>query len=122
MSTSTVHPHRNLYLREIEEAFELFESLKKDGFYNVPKITWWILKYEELYEYSHDHRHVGSCIDGMGCECCWDAPESRLSSLYSSLEDVVELYEHEKYFKEENAIFEQVKDDPPGPDAVAKKE
>lgn len=113
MSTSFLHPHRKLYLREIEEAFEVFKGLKKDDFYNIPKITWWILKYEELYEYSHNHRHVGSCIDGMGCACCWDAPESRFSSLYSSLQDVVELYKHEKYFKEENVIFDQVKDDHP---------
>ena len=113
MSTSTLHPHRNLYLWEIGEALEVFKGLEKDGFYNVPKITWWILKYEELYEYSHNHRHVGSCIDGMGCACCEDAPESRFSWLYSGLQEVVDLYQHEKYFKEEIVIFEQVKDDYP---------
>ncbi len=113
MSTSNLHPHRNLYLREIEEAFEVLEDLKKEGFYNVPKITWWILKYEDLYDYSYNHRHVNSCFDGMSC-CCTDKnPEMRFSSLYSSLEEVTDLHRHEKYFKEELSIFENLKDDYP---------
>ncbi|QED36693.1 hypothetical protein FK178_02725 [Antarcticibacterium arcticum] len=113
MSTSTSHPIKAIYRREIQEAFELLESLKKDGFYNVPKITWWILKYEELNEYSWNHRHVGSCIDGMGC-CCTDKnPESKFSFLYSALEEVVDLYQHEKYFKEELSVLEKLKDDHP---------
>ena len=89
------------------------KGLKKNGFYNVAKITWWILKYEDLYDYSYHHRHVNSCFEGMGC-CCTDKnPESKFSSLYSSLKEVVDLYSHEKYFKEEIAVFEKVKDDYP---------
>ena len=113
MSTSSIHPHRQLYLREIEEAFELFGTLSKDGFYNVPKLTWWILKYEELYEYSYNHRHVGSCIDGMGCSCSWDSPESRFSELYSGVKEVVDLHQHEQYFKQELAVLENVRHDHP---------
>ncbi len=113
MSTSFLHPNRDLYLREIEEAIEVLDGLNKDGFYNVPKITWWILKYENLYDYSYNHRHVNSCFDGMSC-CCTDKnPESKFSSLYSSLEEVVDLYKHEKYFWEELGVLENVRDDPP---------
>lgn len=37
----------------------------------------------------------------------------RFSSLYSSLEEVTDLHRHEKYFKEELSIFENLKDDYP---------
>ena len=113
LSTSSIHSHRELYLQEIQEAFETLNGLEKDGFYNVPKITWWVLKYEDLYEYAYAHRHVGSCIDGMGCGCCEDVPESRFSWLYSGLEEVADLYTHEKYFAKENAIFVEAKEDYP---------
>lgn len=113
MNTSSIHPHRDLYLREIEEAFEELQTLEKDGFYNVPKITWWVLKYEDLYEYAYAHRHVGSCIDGMGCGCCEDVPESRFSWLYSGLQEIVDLHQHENYFREELATFENVQHDHP---------
>ncbi|MBI6115999.1 hypothetical protein [Salegentibacter maritimus] len=113
MSTSSIHPHRKLYLREIEEAFENLKTLEKDGFYNVPKITWWVLKYEELYEYAQAHRHVGSCIDGMGCSCCEKVPESRFSGLYPKLQEITELHQHEKYFREELADLENLRHDHP---------
>lgn len=113
MSTSSIHPHRDLYLREIEEAFELLKGLKKDGFYNVSGITWWLLKYEELYEYAHAHRHVGSCIDGMGCSCCEDVPESRFSGLYPGLKKITDLHQYENYFKEELATLENLRHDHP---------
>ena len=113
MNTSSIHPHRNLFLREIEEAFQVLQGLEKDGFYNVPKITWWILKYEELYDYSYNHRHINSCFEGMGC-CCTDKnPEMKFSSLYSSLKEVIDLHSHEKYFKEELSVFEKIRNDHP---------
>ncbi|MCG9971149.1 hypothetical protein [Christiangramia crocea] len=110
MNIATVHPHRNLYLKEIEEAFEVLEGLKKKGFYDVPKITWWILKYEELYHYSYNQRHVNSCYEGMGCCCTNKSPEMRFSSLYTSLEKIVDLYSHERYFEGEIKAFEQLND------------
>lgn len=113
MSTSSIDPHRELYLREIDEAFEIFDTLKKNDFYNIPKITWWILRYEELYEYSFNHRHVGSCIEGMGCSCSWDAPESRFSNLYSGIQDVLNLHQYEQYFREELVVLENVREDYP---------
>ncbi|AVR44786.1 hypothetical protein C7S20_05620 [Christiangramia fulva] len=113
MSTSTLHPHRDQYLKEIEKAFEVLSRLKKNKFYSVAKITWWILRYEDLYDYSYSHRHVNSCIDGMGC-CCTDKnPEMKFSSRYSSLKEIVDLHRHEKYFREELKVFESVKNDYP---------
>ncbi|MGM0934607.1 MAG: hypothetical protein ACQEWD_14305 [Bacteroidota bacterium] len=108
-------PHQELLLnrKEVEEAFETLKTLNKDGFYNVPKLTWWVLRHEELYRYCHKNRHYDSCIDGMGCPCCWDKPESRFSYLYSSLQEIIELYDYEGYFKQEMAVFENVRDDYP---------
>jgi hypothetical protein len=111
MTTSAVHPHRDLYLREIEVAFEELKNLEKEGLYNVPKITWWILSYEELYQYAYEHRHVGSCIDGMGCGCCRDQPESRFSDLYPTLQEIADLHQHESYFKQELPTYENIKHD-----------
>lgn len=113
MSTSNVHFLQKIYRREIQEAFELLGSLEKDGLFNVPKINWWILKYEELNEYSWNHRHTGSCIEGMGCSCSSNSPESKLSSLYSDLREVVVLHNYEKYFEEQLSVFRYVKDDYP---------
>lgn len=111
MNTSTVHRYRNIYLKDIEQAFEALKDLKKDGFYSIPKITWWTLKYEDLYEYSSNHRHVNSCIEGMGCCCTDNNPEMKFSSLYSSLEEVVDLHRHEKYFEEEIKTFNSINED-----------
>lgn len=113
MITSTPHPLHNIYRREIAEALEELEYLQKDSFYNVPKITWWILKYEELYEYCYENRHTGSCFEGMGCSCAWKSPESKFSNLYSGLDEVVDLYKHEKYFEQEVEVLEMVRKDYP---------
>lgn len=99
--------------REIEEAVETFKTLKKEGFFNLPKITWWLLHYKELYSFSYQNRHYGSCFKGMGCPCSWDTPESRFSDFYSALQEVVDLHEYEKYFQEEMKVFHQLKDDYP---------
>lgn len=111
MKTSSIQPLQKIYRREIEVALKELGNLKKDSFYSVPKITWWILTYVELYKYSHDHRHVSSCIEGMGCSCSWDSPESKFSDLYSGLKEVVDLFQHEKYFREELSVLEKVRDD-----------
>ena len=109
----TPQEEKQLNRREIEEARELLRSFQKDGFYTVPKITWWLLHYEELYKYSYENRHTGSCIEGMGCACSWDAPESLFSSLHSALQEVVDLHQYEDYFREELAVLENVREDHP---------
>lgn len=113
MSTSSVHPFQSLYRREIEEAIETLQSLQKNGLYNIPKITWWLLHYEDLFQYSYKHRHVGSCIDGMGCACCWDQPESLFSDLYPTLQEIADLHHFESYFKQELSILENIRHDHP---------
>ena len=99
--------------QEIEEAVEALLKLPKNGFYNIPKITWWLLYYEELFTFAYDHRHDGSGIENIGCGCSWNNPESRLSDLYSGLQDVVDLHQYEIYFKKEIETYDQVGDDNP---------
>lgn len=108
-------PRQELILnrREVKEAFENLKSLKKDGFINVPKLTWWVLRYEELYKYCHENRHNGSCFEGMSCACTDKTQESRFSMFYPSIEEIVELYQYEEYFKQEMTVLENVRDDYP---------
>jgi len=109
----TSKEQNQLNRREIEEARDLLQSFQKDGYYTVPRITWWVLNYEELYKYSSENRHTGSCIEGMGCACSWDAPESLFSGLHSALQKVVDLHQYEDYFREELAVLENVREDHP---------
>ncbi len=111
MSTSTSHPLQTIYRREIEAALEELRNLKKDGFYSVPKITWWALHYEELSSYSYKNRHTDSCFEGMSCSCSLDSPESRFSDLHSELKEIIDLYQYEDYFKEELEVLQQVRED-----------
>lgn len=114
MKTSTVHRYRNIYLKDIEDSFEVLKDLKIDGFYSIPKMKRWILKYEDLYEYSYNHRHVNSCIEGMGCCGTGKTLENKFNSLYSSLKEVIDLHRNENYFEEEINTFESLNDDYPG--------
>lgn len=108
-------PHQELILnhKEIQEALENLESLKKDGFINIPKLTRWVLNYEELYHYCQKNRHNGTCYEGMTCPCISNNPENRFSFLYPSLKEIIELHKHEEYFREEMAVLENVRDDYP---------
>ena len=105
---------QQLNRREIEEAREIFLSLKKDDFYTVPKVAWWLLHYEELYKYSFQYRHTGSCVEEMGCACSWDGPENLFSNLHSALQEVVDLHQYEDYFRKELEVLENVREDYPG--------
>lgn len=98
---------------EIQKARKLIKSFQKDGFYTVPKITWWLLHYEELYKYSHENRHTASCIEGLGCCCSWNSPEGLFSDLHYALQEIVELYQYEDYFREELAVLENIREDHP---------
>ncbi|WZL88266.1 hypothetical protein VS868_11735 [Salinimicrobium sp. 3283s] len=109
----TPENQKKLYRREIEEAIETLKNLRKDIFYNVPKLSWWLLHYEELYHYAFDNRHNGSCFEGMGCSCSWNNPESRFSDIYSALKEIVDLYHYEKYFKSELETLKNIRNDYP---------
>ena len=104
---------KSLSRREIDEAVETLQNLKKDGVYNVPKVKWWLLYYEELYTYTFEHRHDGSCIEGFGCGCSWNNPESRFIDLFPPLQEVADLHTHENYFRQELAIFKNIRHDHP---------
>ena len=99
--------------KEIDEALENLKSLKKNGFMNIPKLTWWVLNYEELYQYCDKNRYKGSCYEGMTCPCISNNPENRFNFLYPSLQEIIELHMYEDYFRQEMAVLENVRDDYP---------
>lgn len=113
MSNSTVHPLQKIYLREIEEAQEQLELLKKDGFYSIPPLKWWLLKQEKLYEYSKDNWKNGSCFGDLPGSLNLKGELSRFNDLYDAIKEIVELYSYEKYFREELSEFEKVRDNSP---------
>ena len=108
-------PNQELILnrKEIDQALKNLKSLKKDEFMNIPKLTGWVLNYEELYQYCDKNRYKGSCYEGMTCPCISNNPENRFNFLYPSLQEIIELHKYEDYFKQEMAVLENVRDDYP---------
>ena len=84
MKPNPKHPQRDKYQEEIDEAIQELIQLEKEGFYNIPKVSWWNLKYRNLDAYCFEYRHTDSCIEGMGCGCAWNSPESTFHELFSS--------------------------------------
>lgn len=107
----TLSEEKRLNRQEIKEAWELLQSFKKDGFYTVPKITWWVLNYKELATYTYEKRHEDSCYEGLSCPCSWDSPENRFHTLYATLQEVVDFHQYENYFGEELEVLDKVRDD-----------
>lgn len=113
MNPSTTNPLHKIYLREIEEALEELELLKKGSFHSVPKLTWWILKNEKLNEYSNANWKNGSCFGDLPSSFNLNGKLSRFNDIYSALEEIVNLYKYEKYFEKEIGVLQNVRDDHP---------
>ena len=113
MQLMTLDEEKILNRKEIQEALENLKCLKKDGFMNIPKLTWWVLNFEELSHYCDKNRHYGSCYEGMTCPCISNNPENRFNFLYPSLQEIIELHKYEEYFRQEMFVLENVREDYP---------
>ncbi|WP_037320631.1 hypothetical protein [Salegentibacter sp. Hel_I_6] len=113
MPKSSENPLKQIYFREIKDALLELENLEKDGFYNIPKITWWILTFEDLAQYCRENWMNDSCFGDLPCSCVLDSPESKFKDLHSSLNEVIQLHEYESYFAKEVATLENVRNDHP---------
>jgi predicted ATP-dependent protease len=49
----------------------------------------------------------------MTCPCISNNPENRFTFLYTSLQEIIELYKYEEYFRQELGVLENVRDDYP---------
>lgn len=109
MRPNLPHPQRDDFHVEIDIAILELIQLEQEGFYNIPRISWWNLKYQNLHEYCYKYRHTDSCHEDMGCGCSSNSPENTFQGLYSCLDEVLDLYMHEKYFEQELERFEYIK-------------
>lgn len=100
-----------LHRREIEEAREILQSLKIDNFYTVPKVTWWLLKYYDLYKYCKENWNNCSCFGELPCSHTLGSEENKFLDFYKSLEKVADLHKKEPYFREQLQLFEKVRND-----------
>jgi hypothetical protein len=111
MKPNTAHPDRDSYHIKIDRALNELIHLEVDGLYSIAKISWWVMKYEELSIYSYNYRHTDSCLKDMSCGCAWKSYESKFTDLYSNLEDILDLHKYEKYFEAELETFKGLQTD-----------
>lgn len=104
---------KQIYRREIKDALLELENSEKDGFYNVPRITWWTLTFEDLAQYCRENWLDGSCFGDLPCSCVLNSPENKFRDLHDDLNEAIELHEYESYFEKELAELEIVRDDYP---------
>ncbi len=94
-----------------------FQKLSQNLIYSIDRIEWWLLKYSDLYISSYDFiysQHLVVLEDGSTGRFppCGKPPEQEeFLNLYQALETIAQFHKNEKYFKEQMALFEDVKDD-----------
>ncbi|WP_282018177.1 hypothetical protein [Salegentibacter mishustinae] len=113
MPESSKDPMKVISRREIKDALLELGNLEKDGFYSIPKITWWFLTFEDLAQYCRENWRNDSCFGDLPCSCVLNSPEYRFKHVCDSLMEVIELHEYESYFEKELAQLEIVRDDYP---------
>ncbi len=100
-----------LYIEELK-------ILSADSLFNISKIEWWLLKHLDNYNKSkqiHFSKHQYE-IDGevlrlpgdFGCP----SSEENFIDVYDSLNALTKLHRNEKYFKQEMAIYKDIKNEP----------
>lgn len=78
--------------REIEEALELLQSFQKDGFYTIPKIGWWLLKYYVLYKDCKENWNNCSCFGELPCSHTFNSEENKFIDFYQELDEISQLH------------------------------
>ncbi len=94
----------------IDFALEELKDLKENGFHTIPKIHWWLLKYNDLYKYCKENWNNGSCFGELACSHTLGSEEDKFRDFYESLEEVADLHKKEAYFKEQMQVLEKVRD------------
>ncbi|MDX1718715.1 MAG: hypothetical protein R3353_01015 [Salegentibacter mishustinae] len=107
------NPLKEITRKEIKDALLELENLEKDGFYNIPNITWWMLSFEDLAQYCRENWMNDSCFGDLPYSCVLDSPENKFRGLHEDLKEVIELHEYESYFKKELVELKVVRDDYP---------
>jgi len=79
----------------IDIAVKELNNLGTNSFHNIPRINWWLLKYESMYSYSKAYRNKNSCISGLPSVHYPDYPENKFCDLYEGLDNITRLHKYE---------------------------
>jgi len=102
----------------IIEAYKQLLGLIIDNIYHIPKIEWWLLKNETLYvqiKRINDSKHLYEIDDSivrLPNNIGNPTSDEKFIDVYESLDVLTKLHRNEKYFKQEMAIYDRIKNEP----------
>lgn len=115
-------------MRNNYSLIEEFISLSSDGVFSMVKIEWWLLKHGNDYKNIKGIESVKNIVEFEGKEIVLPSlkkpsEEERFLDLYEVLEKLSRLHRNETYFKQEMAIYKEIKNkSKKAQDWLAKKE
>ncbi|RYH74440.1 hypothetical protein EVU94_05300 [Flavobacteriaceae bacterium 144Ye] len=98
----------HIYIQELN-------SLVNGTTYNISKIEWWLLKYQDEYNRikEEESNRFMYFIDDKWVRLpdYFDArtPNEKFLKIYNTLNEITDLHKHENYFKQEMAIYKGIK-------------
>ena len=101
----------------IQNYIKELESLPSDGTYSLATIEWWLLKYQEEYKRikEEESKRFMYFIDDNWVRLpdYFDlrTPNERFLKIYDTLNKITDFHKQENYFKQEMAIYKNIKND-----------
>ncbi len=105
--------YSSFHSKEIHSSIAELKDLNEQGFYTIPKVNWWLLKYSDLYKYCKENWNNGSCFGELPCSHTMGSEEDKFRYFYENLEEVVDLHKKEPYFREQMEKLKMVRDNYP---------
>lgn len=94
------------------------KTLSSDSLFSIDKIEWWLLKHEKFYVKSKQHNLSEYLykIDGKEVRLPDNignpTDEEKFIDVYESLDNLSKFHRNEEYFKQEMAIYKELKNEP----------
>ncbi|WP_282136019.1 hypothetical protein [Seonamhaeicola maritimus] len=105
-------------MKQVSRYINELQSLSSDSIFSIAQIEWWLLKHEGDY---HKAKHINDSkylyeIEGriVRLPDSFGNPtnEEKFIDVYKRLNDLTQLHRNESYFKQEMAIYHNLKDKP----------
>lgn len=93
---------------QIDNAIEELKSLNSFNGISIDKISWWLLKYEDLFESCSYKISTGELPSGAQLF----SAKSKFRSLFENLETLERLKSRESIFQKRFELFKSIKNDP----------
>lgn len=94
-----------------QKAIQELERLGDNSLYSMPKIEWWLLKYQELYNFTKETWSCPKCPKTLGCICRNKENEYLFIEQFETFEELSQYHRKEPFFKELLEIYETIKSD-----------